>query len=117
MGTWENLLVWQKAHKLVLEVFKLTSSFPESEKWGLTNQLRRSIVSVPANIVEGKSRNTDKEMLHFLHIARGSLEESRYYILLASDLSYISSEERKIFLDYCSEVSFLLNKLIKAVRK
>jgi len=115
MATWEDLLVWQKAHKLVLEIYKLSSKFPESEKWGLTTQLRRAISSVPANIVEGKSRETDKELLYFLYISRGSLEESRYFVLLAFDLDYISQDEYSLFQESFTEVSYLLSQLIKTV--
>lgn len=112
---WEDLLVWQKAHNLVLLIYKLTASFPTSEKWGLTVQLRRAIVSVPANIVERKSKKTDKEFLHFLYISRGSLEESRYYLRLAFDLEYFGSKKNSELEVYCVEVSYLLNKLIKTV--
>ena len=112
---WEDLLVWQKAHKLVLQVYKATAVFPASENWGLTSQLRRSIVSVAANIVEGKSKKTDKEFLHFLYISRGSLEESRYYLLLACDLHLLGPEDYSELETCCVEVSYLLNKLIKAV--
>ena len=114
---WEKLLVWQKAHNLVLQVYKTTSIFPDSEKWGLTSQLRRAIVSVPANIVEGKSKNTDKEFIHFLYIARGSLEESRYYLRLSFDLKFLQQKEHRKIEDLCAEVSYLLNKLIKAIPK
>lgn len=92
---WKKLLVWQKAHSLVLYIYQITRSFPSSEKFGLTSQLKRAIVSVTANIVEGKSKHTDREFAHFLHISRGSLEEARYYILLASDLGYIGSVDHK----------------------
>lgn len=112
---WEDLLVWQKSHKLVLQVYKLTAVFPTSEKFGLTSQLRRATVSVAANIVEGKSKKTDKEFLHFLHISRGSLEEARYYLLLASHLDYIEPDYYSFLEANCVEVSFLLNQLIKAV--
>jgi len=114
---WQNLLVWQKAHNLVLEIYKATFLFPDSEKWGLTTQLRKAIVSVPANIVEGKSKNTDKEFLHFLYISRGSLEESRYYIILASDLEYLDKEVSIKLESLFSEVSYLLNKLILSLPK
>ena len=108
-------MAWQKAHNLVLQVYKATAVFPVSEKWGLTAQLRKAIVSVAANIVEGKSKKTDKEFLHFLYISRGSLEESRYYLLLASDLGYFRSEKHSELEALCAEVSYLINKLIKAV--
>ncbi|MGM0529511.1 MAG: four helix bundle protein [Bacteroidota bacterium] len=116
-SSWEKLIVWQKAHNLVLEVYKLCVKFPDDEKWGLTSQLKRAMISVPANIVEGKSKHTDKELLHSLYISRGSLEESRYYMLLANDLKYITQDEFDRFSDYFSEISYLLNTLIKSIRK
>jgi four helix bundle protein len=76
---WKDLLVWQKAHQYVLEVYKQTNSFPDREKFGLIQQLRRSASSIAANIVEGKSKRTDKEFLSFLFNSRGSLEETRYH--------------------------------------
>ncbi len=80
---WRDLKVWKKAHGLVLEIYKLTTQFPKDEKYGLIDQLRRAAYSVPANIVEGQSRNTTKEYLSFLYNARGSVEEediSFYYL-------------------------------------
>ena len=75
---WKDLEVWKKAHNLVLEVYKLTAKFPQNEKYGLIDQIRRAAYSVPTNIVEGQSRNTTKEYLYFLYNARGSVEEIRY---------------------------------------
>ena len=87
---WRKLKVWQETHRLVLEIYKVTFSFPKSETYGLVDQLKRAAYSVPANIVEGQSRNTTKEYLHFLYNARGSLEEARYHLLLAKDLGYLA---------------------------
>jgi four helix bundle protein len=114
---WKDLLVWQKAHELVLEVYKLTRSFPDTEKYSLTQQLRRSVISVAANIVEGKSRRTDKEFPSFLHNSRGSLEETRYHLLLAKDLGYLDNQQYEYLEKKSTEVSFLLNKLINSVSK
>ena len=114
---WKDLIVWQKAHQLVLEVYKTTGSFPENERFGLVAQIRRSSVSIAANIVEGKARKTDKEFSAFLHNSRGSLEETRYHLLLSKDLGYIDEENFKSMEDLAMEVSFLLNKLITSVAK
>jgi four helix bundle protein len=114
---WKDLLVWQRAHELVLEVYQVTKEFPESERFGLTQQVRRSIVSVAANIVEGKSKKTDKEFLAFLYNSRGSMEETRYHLLLSKDLEYISKEKYESLEKQSSEVSFLLNKLIATLNK
>ena len=114
---WKDLLVWQRAHELVLEVYSVTKEFPESERFGLTQQVRRSAVSIAANIVEGKSKKTDKEFSSFLYTSRGSLEETRYHILLSKDLDYISKEKYESLETQTSEVSFLLNKLISTLNK
>jgi four helix bundle protein len=86
--SFKDLEVWQVGHELVLEVYRLTRGFPREETYGLTSQLRRSAVSVPANIAEGFTRKTTVDKLRFLNIAQGSLEETRYYLLLARDLHY-----------------------------
>jgi len=111
------LIVWQKAHELVLEIYKATANFPDKERYGLTQQIRRSAISVAANIVEGKSRKTDKEFIAFLYNSRGSLEETRYHLLLSKDLGYIDKEHYKFLEELATEVSFLLNKLIYSVTK
>jgi four helix bundle protein len=114
---WKNLIVWQKSHEFVLCVYQLTSTFPEKERFGLCQQLRRSASSVAANIVEGKSKKTDKEFSAFLYNSRGSLEESRYHLLLSKDLKYIDSEQYEELEKLATEVSFLLNKLITKISK
>lgn len=82
------MVVWQKAHELVLEGYQLSRSFPKEETYGLTSQLRRAVVSIAANIAEGFKKKGKNDKLRFLNIAQGSLEESRYYLILARDLSY-----------------------------
>jgi four helix bundle protein len=85
--------VWQSSHKIVLDIYQITSTFPKEELFGLTSQIRRSIVSIPNNIAEGCGRNSDKEFAQFLNIALGSLSESEYLLFLAKDLKYITSED------------------------
>jgi len=109
---WKDLIVWQKSHSLVLEIYKQTYLFPEKERFGLTQQIRKSSVSIASNIVEGKSRRTDKEFLSFLYISRGSLEETRYHLLLSKDLGYLNDKDYHVLENRATEVSFLLNKLI-----
>lgn len=92
---WKDLDVWRRSHSLVLEIYKLTVQFPRDEKYGIIDQLRRAAYSVPANIVEGQSRNTTKEYLSFLYNARGSVEEVRYFLLLSTDLGYINKDIRQ----------------------
>ena len=89
--SFEDLLMWQKAHVFVLEIYRITRGFPHHETFGLTSQLRRAAASVPANMAEGFKRRTDGEKLRFMNIAESSLEEARYYLRLANDLGYISS--------------------------
>jgi four helix bundle protein len=114
---WKDLIVWQKSHVLVLEIYKLTSNFPEKERYGLIQQIRRSSTSVAANIVEGKSKNTDKEFSAFLYNSRGSLEETRYHLLLSKDLGYVDEKQFESLENLATEVSFLLNKLIATITR
>ena len=86
--SFRDLMVWQKAHAFVLAVFRLTESFPEREKFGLSHQMRRAAVSIPANIAEGFGKRSQAEKARFLNIAEGSLEECRYYLILTHDLGY-----------------------------
>lgn len=91
--TFNDILAWQKAHKLVLLVYELTSSFPPSEKYALSNQLRRASVSIASNIVEGFKRKSVKDSLHFYNMAEASLEEVKYQLLIARDLEYINKQQ------------------------
>ncbi|MCG3146848.1 MAG: hypothetical protein PCFJNLEI_00282 [Verrucomicrobiae bacterium] len=86
--TFRDLIVWQKAHQLVLEVYRWSEAFPKSETYGLTSQLRRAAVSIPANIAEGFKKSGRADKARFMNISQGSLEECRYYLILAKDLSY-----------------------------
>ena len=86
----EDLVVWQRAHELTLGVYRLTSGFPREEKFGLVSQMRRAAVSVPANITEGFKKRGCKDKANSYNIAQGSLEELRYYYILARDLGYMT---------------------------
>jgi four helix bundle protein len=88
-----DLVVWQKAHAFVLQVYKITRSFPAEERYGLTAQFRRSAVSLPANIAEGFRKRSEMDKARFFNIAEGSLEESRYYLILSHDLGYLDTTE------------------------
>jgi len=90
--TFQDLVVWQKAHQLVLAVYRFSEGFPKREMYGLTAQLRRSAISVPANIAEGFKKRSKADKARFMNIAQGSLEESHYYLILAKDLEYGDSE-------------------------
>ena len=78
--SFKDLKVWEKSHSLVLKIYKITGSFPCEEKYGLTSQIRRSVSSIPTNIVEGYKRKTTKDYLHFLNISETSLEETKYLL-------------------------------------
>lgn len=114
-NSFRDLVVWQKSHKLTLEIYKITSSFPSEEKFGLISQMRRAAYSIPANIVEGHSRKSKKEFLQFLSIAKGSLEELKYFIILVTDLEYISVEMTNRLEGYSEEVSKILFAFTKSL--
>ncbi|HEX5417685.1 MAG TPA: four helix bundle protein [Chloroflexota bacterium] len=86
--SFEDLIVWQRAHRFVLAVYSASAAFPREELFGLTSQLRRAAVSIPANIAEGYKRRGRLEKVRFLNIAQGSAEECSYYLILAQDLGY-----------------------------
>ena len=109
----EDLIVWQKAHYFVLEVYKLTSNFPKHEIYGLISQFRRAAVSISANIAEGFKRKGKADKARFLNIAQGSLEEARYYLYLANDLGYCDPKKNLLQLE---EVSKLLEAYYTSIR-
>ena len=111
-GTYEDLKVWRRAMDLVLEVYRSTSSFPMQELYGLTSQMRRSAVSVPSNIAEGKGRFSRKELLQFLFHARGSLLELQTQITIGRELGFLAPSEGEKLTDLASEVGRLLNGLV-----
>lgn len=116
VNSWKDLEVWQVAHSLVLKVYKMTSDFPSDERFRLTDQLCRAAASVPTNIVEGKGRNSLKEYLQFLSIARGSTEEVKYLLLLAQDLNYLEKVNYDEMAEGYDRVAKMLNKLIGSLR-
>ncbi len=110
----EDLIVWQRAHKFVLEVYHITKVFPSNEIYGLTSQLRRAAISVPANIAEGFKRAGTNDKIRFYNIAEASLEESKYLLILSHDLKYGDTQPIR---SQTEEISKLLNGLIKSIRK
>jgi four helix bundle protein len=108
----ESLPIFQIAHEFVLEVYKTSKLFPVDERFGLTSQIRRSVSSIPTNIVEGNARGHKKEIVEFLYIAKGSLEETKYHLLLSRDLEYISPETYEALTQYADLVGKQLNGLI-----
>ena len=108
----QELIVWQKAHQFVLNVYKYTNAFPKNEIYGLTSQFRRAAISIPANIAEGFKKKTRPDKARFFNIAQGSLEECRYYLILSNDLDYgeNSSIQQEI-----QEVSKLLQAYMSSI--
>ena len=110
--TFEDLLVWQKAHLFVLSVYRMTATFPKYELYGLTSQFRRASISIAANTAEGFRRRNKADKVRFLNIAQGSLEECRYYIILSKDLGYCDDPEINSLL---GEVSKLLDAYSRGI--
>ena len=111
----EELQVWQKGHRMVLNIYKITKSFPEEEKFGLISQIRRSGVSICANIAEGYKKST-KDFIRYLEISEGSLEETKYHLILSKDLEYCTSSQFKELYEKAEEVGKMLNGLINRLR-
>ena len=110
--TFRDLLVWRKAHQFVLAIYPFTSAFAKHETYGLSQQMRPAAVSIPANIAEGFRRRGKADKVRFLNIAEGSVEESRYYLILARDLGYGDPDALTVLLE---EVSRLLNAYAGAI--
>jgi four helix bundle protein len=110
--TFEDVGVWQKAHALVLAVYRFSATFPPHETFGLRSQLRRSAISVPANFAEGFRKRGHSDKVRFYNIAQGSLEESRYYLMLARDLGY---GETRSLLAAADEVGRMLHAYMMSV--
>src|ERR1700760_3517494 len=117
MRDYTKIKAWQLADDLTVSVYESTTTFPREEIYGLTSQLRRASYSVPANIVEGASRESKKDYLHFLYIARGSLSETQYFIHLAGRLDYLPAIDREALHAQSKQVFACLHGLIRAVEK
>lgn len=114
--SWRDLLVWQKAHTATLEVYQITKGFPLDERYRLTDQLCRAAASVPTNIAEGKGRGSLAEFRQFLIIARGSIEETRYLLLLAKDLGLLIPEAHTQLEAKYTEISKMTNALLRSLK-
>src|SRR2546429_610824 len=109
--SFEQVAVWQRAHGWVLAIYRLTDKFPKHELFGLTSQLRRAAVSIPGNFVEGFKKRTGPDKVRFYNIAQGSIEECRYYMILARDLGYGDTDALRMELD---EISRMLAAYMRA---
>lgn len=115
-GNYTDLRAWQQAMDLVLEVYRVTQNFPKAELYGLTNQIRRSAVSVPSNIAEGKGRSGDREFALFLTHARGSLLELETQLVIAGKLGYVDQQDSEFLAGRTENLSKSLNALLTTVK-
>ena len=116
MKDYRKLVVWEKAHKLVLRIYELTRSFPSEERFGLTSQLRRAVSSTPTNIAEGCGRHSQSEFANYLQFAFGSLQEVEYLAFLSCELKYIDHTVYNALDKDINNVKAMLITLIKKVR-
>lgn len=116
MQDYKKLSVWQKAHVLAVAVYRVSSEFPRDELYGLTSQIRRACVSIPANIAEGCGREGAAELSRFLQIALGSASELEYHLLLANELRFLSSKDYENLDNQVDEVKRMLTSLIQKVK-
>ena len=117
MKAHKDLIVWQKSMELTRIIYTLTKRFPQGEIFGLTNQIRRAVVSIPSNIAEGFGRNSDKQFIHFLKIAKGSAAELETQLLISRDLSYLTAKDAKSTLALYDEIARMLGALIRNIEK
>jgi four helix bundle protein len=113
MQDFKKLSVWQKAHSLTLEVYKITSKFPKEEVYGLSSQIRRACSSIPTNIAEGCGRKGSTELSRFLQIAFGSACELEYHLILSADLGYLKTKEYEKTTNQLSDVKKMLSGFIQ----
>jgi len=117
MRNYKDLLVWEKAHKLTLAVYKITLVFPREERYGLTSQVRRASASIAANLAEGCGRRPDGELARYVQIAMGSGAELSYHFLLARDLGFVQSAEYESLNAEVREIMRMLSALSARLRK
>ncbi len=113
--SYRDLLIWQRSMKLVGQCYRLTASFPADERFGLTSQLRRAAVSIPANIAEGFGRETTGLFVQFLRIAQGSLKELETHMLIAEEIELISRETTAPLLAECDEIGKMLRAFLRSI--
>lgn len=117
MQDFRELRVWDKAHRLILAVYKATKDFPNDERFGLTSQMRRAVSSIGANIAEGCGRETRPDFIRFLQNAAGSASESEYHVLLARDLGYLPKDDCEHLTEDICEVKRMLSGLIQRLKR
>jgi four helix bundle protein len=110
--SYQELDIWKQTRMLVRSIYQLTKKFPKEEQFGLTNQLRRAVVSIPSNIAEGCGRNHFKDSIQFFFIARGSLYEVETQVIVSCDLEYLSQSELTLILEHITKCKKILNGFI-----
>ncbi|MDD3647740.1 MAG: four helix bundle protein [Candidatus Dojkabacteria bacterium] len=116
MKDFRNLKVWQKAHSFTIKLYEITNTFPREELYGITNQLRRAVSSIPINISEGCGRFTDKDLARFLQISMGSASETKYLLLLSNNLGYLDNKDYSQSTKQIQEIKKMLAKFIIRLR-
>jgi four helix bundle protein len=115
MQRFTELKVWQPSHKLALQAYRVTVTFPSAERFGLISQLRRAAASIPTNIAEGSKRESNQEYARFLNIAEGSLAETEYLLMLSRDLGFLARDTADGLLKEITDIARMLNALKKKV--
>ena len=116
MQNYKELKVWEKSHQFALEIYSLTTTFPKEEIYSLTSQLRRAAISVPCNIAEGCGKNSQKDFANFLHIGLGSANECEYLLMLARDLTYVSTVKFLELENMINNIKAMLLNLIAKIK-
>lgn len=116
-GGFEDLIVWQKAHAFVIDVYKITKTYPKEEVFGLTSQFRRAATSIAANIAEGYGKKSINDKLRFYNISEGSINECRYYVILSKELEYTSAIKSDELYKNLEVVQKLLYSYSNAIKK
>ena len=115
MNTHENLTVWNKSIDFVTDLYQVTKGFPNAEKYGLVDQMKRSGVSIPSNIAEGAARNSKKEFIRFLHISLGSAAELQTQLIIAENLKFLKDQDFQDLYKRSVEISKMISGLIRSV--
>ncbi|MCL9805362.1 four helix bundle protein [Flavobacterium amniphilum] len=116
MHQFKELAIWKKSRLFCSEIYTVTSNFPSDEKFGITNQLRRASVSIPSNIAEGSSRNSNKDFSRFLEIAIGSCYEIETQLLIASDLNFIEQNKLQLLTNHLDEITKMISKFRSTIK-
>ncbi len=116
MRDFRSIKAWHKAHQLTLDIYKMTEAFPDSERYGLISQMRRASASIPTNIAEGCGRQSNAELVRFMHISTGSASELEYQLLLAKDLEFLNPAQHSQLTTKTIEIKKMISSFIKTIR-